>query len=98
MDIVIIDEISKSNTPEILSRIVLAKKVIFAGDYKQLPPESDFSIDECKYLIENDNFNKKFNKTNDKGSTSELKEDVYDSDFDPSNEENIKEQSKRLYD
>ncbi|MBQ5492355.1 MAG: AAA family ATPase, partial [Mycoplasmataceae bacterium] len=47
IDIVIIDEISKSTTPEILSRIVLAKKVIFAGDYKQLPPKSDFNEDEC---------------------------------------------------
>ncbi|MBP5783790.1 hypothetical protein J6W32_04330 [bacterium] len=67
MDIVIIDEISKSTTPEILSRIVLAKKVIFAGDYKQLPPKCDFTVDECKDLVKNEKFTTKFNQTlNDK--------------------------------
>ena len=67
IDIVIIDEISKSTTPEILSRIVLAKKVIFAGDYKQLPPKCDFTVDECKDLVKNEKFTTKFNQTlNDK--------------------------------
>jgi len=46
IDLVIIDEISKSVTPEILSRIILAKQVIFAGDYKQLPPILDFEESE----------------------------------------------------
>ncbi|WP_308700364.1 AAA domain-containing protein [Mesomycoplasma hyorhinis] len=40
--VVIIDEISKSSTPEIFARIILAEKVIFSGDYKQLPPSSEF--------------------------------------------------------
>ena len=90
IDIVIIDEISKSTTPEILSRIVLAKKVIFAGDYKQLPPKCDFSEEECKDLIENNDFNSKFNSTYEK--TSELKIDVYDS-----NNEDKNEEAKKLY-
>ena len=63
IDIVIIDEISKSTTPEILSRIVLAKKVIFAGDYKQLPPKCDFTKDECIDLVQNKKFTSQFNKT-----------------------------------
>lgn len=40
--VVIIDEISKSSTPEIFARIILAEKVIFSGDYNQLPPSSEF--------------------------------------------------------
>ncbi|MBO6041668.1 hypothetical protein J6P52_00590 [bacterium] len=60
MDIVIIDEISKSSTPEILSKIVLAKKIIFAGDYKQLPPKCDLTVDVCKDLVQNDAFLNKF--------------------------------------
>ena len=76
IDIVIIDEISKSTTPEILSRIVLAKKVIFAGDYKQLPPKSDFNEDECEVLIQNKKFCDAFN--NKKFVGSELLDLDYD--------------------
>ncbi|VEU59401.1 AAA domain-containing protein [Mesomycoplasma neurolyticum] len=47
----IIDEISKSSTPEILSRIILAKKVVFSGDYKQLPPTSDLNENNLKELF-----------------------------------------------
>ncbi|WP_434333974.1 AAA domain-containing protein [Mesomycoplasma hyorhinis] len=32
----------KSSTPEIFARIILAEKVIFSGDYNQLPPSSEF--------------------------------------------------------
>lgn len=38
---VIIDEISKSITPEILTISRLADKSIYVGDYKQLPPNMD---------------------------------------------------------
>ena len=68
IDIVIIDEISKSNTPEIISRIILAKKVIFAGDYRQLPPKCDLDDSEIEDLVVNKIFNDKFLK--DKGATS----------------------------
>ena len=68
IDIVIIDEISKSNTPEIISRIILAKKVIFAGDYRQLPPKCDLDDSEIEDLVENKIFNDKFLK--DKGTKS----------------------------
>ncbi len=52
IDLVIIDEISKSTTPEILGRVILAKKAIFAGDYKQLPPITEFSPEECEEFFE----------------------------------------------
>lgn len=66
IDLVIIDEISKSTTPEILGRVILSKKVIFAGDYKQLPPITEFSEVECEEFFESDQFedlksNKKLN-------------------------------------
>lgn len=87
IDIVIIDEISKSTTPEILSRIVLAKKVIFAGDYKQLPPKCDFTKEECLDLATNTNFNVKFNKSDSgKEVTS-----VYDE-----NSEDKEQEAKKL--
>ena len=60
IDLVIIDEISKSIVPEIIGRILLAKKVIFAGDYKQLPPLCEYHEDECKQLVKNADFNNKF--------------------------------------
>lgn len=60
IDLVIIDEISKSIAPEIIGRILLAKKVIFAGDYKQLPPMCEYHEDECKQLVTNPNFTNKF--------------------------------------
>lgn len=53
IDVVIIDEISKSSTPEILSRIILAKKSICCGDYKQLPPTSDLNDTDIKKYFSN---------------------------------------------
>lgn len=46
IDLMMIDEISKSSTPEILSKAVLAKRTIACGDYLQLPPNSEFSNDD----------------------------------------------------
>ncbi len=37
-DIVIIDEVSKATPPELLIPALLGKKLILAGDFKQLPP------------------------------------------------------------
>ncbi len=54
VDYMIIDEISKCAMPEIFSKAILAKKVIFAGDYLQLPPQPNINSDDVKnYLIEN---------------------------------------------
>ena len=72
IDLVIIDEISKSTIPEIIGRILLAKKVIFAGDYKQLPPMCEYNVDECKQLVVNADFNKRF--------CNKWYEEVYDPD------------------
>ena len=69
IDLVIIDEISKSTTPEIINRAILAKKVIFSGDYKQLPPTSDIDENEIQKLYDSDFFNeykKKYNINNEK--------------------------------
>jgi len=38
-DVAIIDEISKATAPEIILACLLAKKVIWVGDHRQLPPE-----------------------------------------------------------
>ena len=54
-DYIIIDEVSKSITPEIISNAVLAKKVILVGDYRQLPPVMDFSNSFIKNYYENRN-------------------------------------------
>jgi superfamily I DNA and/or RNA helicase len=62
IDLVIIDEISKSTIPEIIGRILLAKKVVFAGDYKQLPPMSEYNLDECKQLVADADFNRRFTR------------------------------------
>ena len=53
-----VDEISKSSTPEILSKVVLSKKTILSGDYLQLPPSPEFNSDEeleelLNFMIDN---------------------------------------------
>lgn len=45
IDVMLIDEISKSSTPEILSKVVLSKKTVLSGDYLQLPPSPEFNSD-----------------------------------------------------
>lgn len=37
-DMVIIDEVSKANPPEIILSVLKAKKVVLVGDHRQLPP------------------------------------------------------------
>ncbi|WP_406615693.1 AAA domain-containing protein [Mycoplasmopsis hyopharyngis] len=56
IDTIIMDEVSKSSTPEILSRINISHKFIMCGDYKQLPPVTDFKDDESflEEIFEND--------------------------------------------
>ena len=58
IDVMLIDEISKSSTPEILSKVVLSKKTILSGDYLQLPPSPEFNSDEeleelLNFMIDN---------------------------------------------
>lgn len=43
IDVTIVDEVSKSSTPEILTRIVVSNKTILCGDYKQLPPNEELN-------------------------------------------------------
>lgn len=54
----IIDEVSKSATPEITNAALLANKILLAGDYRQLPPTNEISkemIDEfSKFLTRNE--------------------------------------------
>ncbi|TCG11272.1 hypothetical protein C4B24_02395 [Mycoplasma marinum] len=42
IDVLIIDEISKSSVPELIRYVVNSKKVIFVGDQRQLAPLDDF--------------------------------------------------------
>ena len=57
IETMLIDEISKSSTPEILAKAVLSKKIILSGDYRQLPPSSEFCSDselmQLKEFIKN---------------------------------------------
>lgn len=62
IDTVIIDEISKSSTPEILARIILAKKSICCGDYKQLPPSSDLETSDIERYFSDKNDDEKKEK------------------------------------
>lgn len=68
IDVLIVDEISKSSVPELIRYTMIAKKVIYIGDQKQLPPldeipreeledEDKFSVSERaiirKYILAN---------------------------------------------
>lgn len=52
IDRVIIDEVSKSNTPEIISNILMASKVTLAGDYRQLNPIFDVTDDLLEDFVQ----------------------------------------------
>ncbi|MGY5139429.1 AAA domain-containing protein [Mycoplasmopsis gallinarum] len=66
IDITIVDEVSKSSTPEILSRLIVSNKTILCGDYKQLPPNEDLSETVFSKKI-NDMFeNNKFDEFKEK--------------------------------
>ena len=43
IDFAVVDEVSKSITPEIIQISTLASKFLYAGDYRQLPPAMDIS-------------------------------------------------------
>ena len=66
VDTILIDEISKSSTPEILTKIVLAKKIILSGDYLQLPPSPEFNSEYDVNKIINYLSNNGSNKSNKK--------------------------------
>ena len=73
-DVVIIDEVSKATPAELLISILKAKKVIFVGDHRQLPPlfgeyeksykeiidtiEDTEENNEIKNILTEENFNK----------------------------------------
>lgn len=46
IDVLIVDEISKSSVPELIRYVVNAKKIIFVGDQRQLAPLDEFTNDE----------------------------------------------------
>lgn len=56
IDYIIIDEISKCAMPEIFSKAILTKKIIFAGDYKQLPPTPNIINDIVMNILIKSNF------------------------------------------
>ena len=43
IDFAVVDEVSKSITPEIIQISSLANKFLYAGDYRQLPPAADIA-------------------------------------------------------
>lgn len=45
IDVLIVDEISKSSVPELIRFVVNSKKIIFVGDQKQLAPLDEFDDD-----------------------------------------------------
>lgn len=55
VDWVIIDEVSKAKTPEILSKAMFAKRLLLSGDYLQLPPNNDIleTDEEIEKIINN---------------------------------------------
>ncbi|WP_324672699.1 AAA domain-containing protein [Mycoplasma sp. 888] len=52
IDVTIVDEVSKSSTPEILTRILVSNKTILCGDYKQLPPNEKLNENLFKENID----------------------------------------------
>ncbi len=67
IETMLIDEISKSSTPEILAKAVLAKRIILSGDYRQLPPSAEFcsntELEQLKQFIINSSEDKFNNNT-----------------------------------
>lgn len=72
IDYIIIDEISKCSTPEIISKAVLSKKCLFVGDYLQLPPSSDLDSDVIVNHLKS-NYKKYID---DKSTNDDIKKDI----------------------
>ena len=74
VDFAIIDEVSKSTTPEIIQISSLASKFLYAGDYRQLPPTMDlaesFFEEFWEWNIKN-NTNKFFNSMMENNSITD---------------------------
>lgn len=70
IDFMIIDEISKCSTPEIISKAVLSKKCLFVGDYLQLPPSSDLDNDVILNHLKEKYY------TNEEKTNNDIKEDI----------------------
>ena len=54
MDVLIVDEISKSSVPELIRYVVQAKKIIFVGDQRQLSPLDEFDESVWEEYLEKD--------------------------------------------
>ncbi|MBU4693700.1 AAA family ATPase [Mycoplasma zalophidermidis] len=67
IDVTIMDEVSKSSTPEILTRLLVSDKFIMCGDYKQLPPSEYIPEDDIKKVLKNS-----FDKINNELRTKEI--------------------------
>ncbi len=70
IDYMIIDEISKCSTPEIISKAILSKKCLFVGDYLQLPPSSDLDNDVILNHLKEKYY------TNEEKTNNDIKEDI----------------------
>ena len=71
IDYMIIDEISKCSTPEIISKAVLSKKCLFVGDYLQLPPSADLNDDVIINHLKKVNY-----YDNEKMTTDDIKREI----------------------
>ena len=54
IDVLIVDEISKSSVPELIRYVVQSKKIIFVGDQRQLSPLDEFDEDVWEEYLEKD--------------------------------------------
>lgn len=94
IETMLIDEISKSSTPEILAKAVLSKKIILSGDYRQLPPSPEFcssielnqlkefiiktSENNSESLNKNDTFKRWSNIIKNENWEKQLKDEIVD--------------------
>lgn len=77
----VIDEVSKSTTVEITSTALLANKVLLAGDYRQLPPTNEITVNLIEefvnFLNEQPDIREKNRLTADVEAIKELTNDLY---------------------
>ena len=97
IDYLIIDEISKCSMPEILSKAILSKKTIFAGDYLQLPPQSNLSDDFIINELIDSGFSFGGDKNNNEISSSELQTNGDDEQIKKSIKNNIANLFKKSF-
>lgn len=104
IDYMIIDEISKCSMPEIFYRAILAKKIIFAGDYLQLPPSPNLDGESIiNYLVES-KYKEELHTIDNSASESDIDKkyknwiaNLYKKSFFSIQTENIKYNNKSSY-